>query len=540
MKSLLGIVFVFLTIFANAQQANVKRLVVQFHTDPCPKFDQGEVPFTGNSSSDAINRKYNGHHVVKHSAGRKTNNYFFTIDFTSACDLLSALAEHQKNPAVLYAERDHTGKGAGTQATVPNDQYYGDQWGLHNNGSFSPGPAVSGADIDMENAWSITTGVSTTVVGTIDSGLKLDHPEVSNRLWVNAGEIAGNAIDDDNNGYIDDVNGWDFANADNNPTDDHGHGTNVTGIIGATGNNNIGYAGVNWNCKLMTLKGLDANNFGSYSWWADALYYAVDNGVDVINMSVGGSGSSSTLLNAINYALNNNVTICACMMNTDNNVTYYPAGYSGVIAVGSTDANDTRSSPFFWSSASGSNYGNHISVVAPGNYIYGLIYNSNTNYNSYWGGTSQATPLVTGLASLLLAINPSLTPAQIKLTIEASAEDQVGLSSEDVAGWDQYYGHGRVNAYAALLNVSMGNIPRPAGELSVFPSPATSTVNFSLGDVPMKSFTVSDVQGKIVMQQSLDFVLNYEFSCTALKPGVYFLSIESAEEIRTTRFVVAE
>jgi subtilisin family serine protease len=288
----------------------------------------------------------------------------------------------------------------------------------------------------------------------------------------------------------------------------------------------------------MTLKGIDANNSGWYTWWADALYYAVDNGVDVINMSVGGSSNSTLLQNAINYALNNNVTVCACMMNTNNNVTYYPAGFSGVIAVGATNADDTRSSPFFWSSTSGSNYGAHISVVAPGNYIYGLSYTSNTNYSSYWGGTSQATSLVAGVASLLVGLQPSLTPSQIKSIIEGSAEDQVGLSSEDVPGWDQYYGHGRLNAYAALMSTSLNQMTSLSAGISLFPSPAENVLNFSCGTQTMKAFSVIDVNGKQITSQQLNGVLTYTWNCEMLRAGIYFLCVETENEQRVMRFVI--
>lgn len=538
MKSIFTSVLLLLAICSVAQQNIVHRLVVKFYSDPSPEVVQGEVQKTGNNFCDVVFTRYGGTHLVKHAAGRNSGQFFYTIEFADAVSMNNAWKECALVSAVEFAEADVNGNTGGVQ-TVPNDQHYGNQWGLKNNGTFSPGPAVSGADIDMENAWSVTTGSTATIVGTIDSGLKLDHPEVSNRLWVNSGEIPGNSIDDDANGYVDDVNGWDYANNDSDPTDDHGHGTNVTGIIAATGNNSIGYAGVNWNCKLMTLKGIDANNSGWYTWWADALYYAVDNGADVINMSVGGSSTSTLLQNAINYALNNNVTVCACMMNTNNNVTYYPAGFPGVIAVGATNANDTRSSPFFWSSTSGSNYGAHISVVAPGNYIYGLSYNSNTNYGSYWGGTSQATPLVAGVASLLVGLQPSLTPAQIKSIIEGSAEDQVGLSSEDVAGWDQYYGHGRLNAYAALMSTSTSQIVSLSTGLTLFPSPAESVLNFSCGQQTMHSFSIIDINGKQIAAEQLSGVSSYAWNCEMLRPGMYFLYVETESGQRVSRFIIA-
>lgn len=351
-----------------------------------------------------------------------------------------------------YVENDHVGKGSGVSAVTPTDTYFNRQWGLYNDGTFSAS-AISGADVKMTEAWGLTTGSSSVIVCILDSGLKLDHPEFSGRLWVNPSEIANNNIDDDGNGYIDDVNGWDWANNDKNPTDDHGHGTNVAGITAASGNNSTGYAGVDWNCKVMTGKILNASNSGSYSWFASGIYYAVNKGARVINMSVGGSGFSQSLKDACDFAYANNVALFACMMNENNGVSYYPAAYSSTIAVGATDVNDYRVQPFFWSTTSGSNYGSHIDVVAPGNYIYGLSYSSNTNYNSYWGGTSQATPLVAGIGSLMVALNPSITVDEIRSKLRSTAVDLVGRPTEDVAGFDNYMGYGRVNAYAALAAV---------------------------------------------------------------------------------------
>ena len=123
-------------------------------------------------------------------------------------------------------------------------------------------------------------------------GIKFDHPELSGRIWYNYDEIPGNGIDDDNNTFIDDTKGWDFVNSDNDPTDDYGHGTNVTGIIGSNGNNSIGYAGVDWHCKLMIMKGINSSNWGYYSWWIGGINYIVGKGVNVINMSVGGTDVS--------------------------------------------------------------------------------------------------------------------------------------------------------------------------------------------------------------------------------------------------------
>lgn len=361
---------------------------------------------------------------------------------------------------VDFAEPNYLAQGSAPMPLTPSDQHhYNRQWSHYNDGTFD-GNSVAGADISMRDAWDITTGSSTIVAAILDSGFKLDHPDVAGRIWNNADEIPGNSIDDDGNGYIDDHRGWDFVNSDNDPTDDHGHGTNVGGILGATGNNGIGYAGVDWQCKLMIGKVLNSSNSATYANMIASFYYAVDNGADVVNMSIGGSGFSTAMQASVDYARANGVVVVACMMNFNNNVTQYPAAYTSVIAVGATDTNDERVAPFFWSASSGSNYGAHIDLVAPGNYMYGLSHTSNTNYNSYWGGTSQASPLVCGVAGLMKGLDPTLGLDSIRSILRATAEDEVGRPTEDIPGWDQYHGAGRLNAYAALEHVRQW-LPKP-------------------------------------------------------------------------------
>lgn len=493
---------------------------------------------SGCNKLDSIAQKFQVVTTKKQSMGKKSKQHIYVLRFPEGTNIQQVIKEYYNTGEIEYAEPDYKGSGGGTQVVSPNDQYYYRQWGLKNNGTFSLSPSIAGADIEMENAWNIEQGDSTIVVGVIDTGAKLDHPEFSGRIWTNYSEIPNNGTDDDNNGYIDDVKGWDFANNDNTPTDDQGHGTNVTGIIGANGNNSIGYAGVDWNCKLMILKGLDNTSSGLYSWWSEAIYYAVDNGAKVINMSLGGSGNSTTLQNAVNYALDNNVAVVVCMMNTNSNIVYYPAGFTGVIAVGSTNSNDTRSNPFFWSSTSGSNYGNHISVIAPGNYIYGLNYQSNTNYGSYWGGTSQATPLVAGLASLLLAQDPGKTPAQLKSIIETTAEDQVGSSSEDTPGWDQYYGHGRVNAFNALsLSVGINSLNFENPQFSLFPNPATKDFTIMFPSTT-KQIEIFNSLGESVQKKYFNGETLHHFQLQ--NNGIYYVQIITDIQTISKKLIVCK
>lgn len=410
--------------------------------------------------------------------------------------------------------------------TTPNDALYERQWGLNNDGSFPISPAESGVDIRMEEAWDVEQGLSGLVIAVLDSGAKIDHPELSGRLWINQNETI-DGIDNDNNGYIDDVNGWDFANSDNNPTDDVGHGTNIIGIIGSNADNSTAYAGINWNSTIMNIKMLDANNaYIDGAWAVDAIYYAVDNGANIINMSWGGP-SFPPLEDAITYAANNGVILVAAMMNFDNNVPYYPAAYPQTIAVGSIDPDGDRSSPFYWSPTSGSNYGSHIDLIAPGNYIYNITHTSNTNYNIYWGGTSQATPHVTGIASLLLSQNPNSTPEEIRTILNSTADDLTGNPAEDTSGFDIYYGHGRLNA-ARALNSVLSVEENIENNFSLYPNPISNT-----GEVTIKSksqdidtLTIYDVLGAKVFED-FNLTTTYTFPISNLKSGVYLVSLQS-------------
>lgn len=527
MKSILLTLFAIICSTAQAQNLNIIFKVND------KKIIRESNNLTGVKSLDTINSKYSHLSLRKLKTGKKSTNTTYIVSFPDTVNSKAVINAYLQTGLVEYAEVDGKGTGGGVINTQVNDVLYFRQWGLKNDGSFIPS-ATAGADIDMESAWEIQQGSENIAIAVMDSGLKMDHPEFTGRLWENPYEIPGNDIDDDENGYVDDVNGWDFVNFDNNPADDHGHGTNVTGIIAANGNNNIGYSGVDLNCKIMTLKGLNANNSGSYSWWVEAITYAADNGANVINLSVGGSTYSNALGEAVEYALANNVVVVVCMMNTDSNTPYYPANYPNVIAVGATNPDDKRSSPFFWDFNSGSNYGSHISVVAPGNYIYGLSAFSNTNYEIYWGGTSQATPHVTGICALLKAENPSLTPAQIKNIIEETAEDQIGNPLEDGPGFDIYYGHGRVNAYNALNSLTAGIDNNEKLNLQIYPNPSEGIVTINGNNYPLE-VSVYNTVGQIIKEKILT---NSDKNITLNKSGIYFVKIKDGNNEVSKKVII--
>lgn len=522
---LIAIYFLYTEIIIGQPTVPTHQIILKLKTEAySPGFSLCKKDKLGNKKLESINKKYKALKVKRQSTGKKSNQFIFIIQFPYGVNLDEVIEEYYKTGDIEYAEPDFKGSGSGTPDFKPNDNYYFRQWNLQNNGTFFLSPSIAGADIDMEKAWELEQGDSNIVVAIIDSGVRLVHPEFTGRIWTNYNEISNNGIDDDNNGYADDTRGWDFANNDNNPSDDYGHGSNVTGIIGANGNNSIGYAGVDWHCKLMILKGLDANNSGYYSWWIFAIYYAVDQGANVINMSLVGQNHSVALEEAVHFAVDNNVIVVVSMGNDNTNRASYPAAYSGVIAVGSTNSNDKRTNPFFWSPTSGSNFGNHISVVAPGNFIYGLDYRSNTDYGYYWGGTSQAAPLVSGLAALLLAQNSNRTPAQIKSIIESTAEDLVGDPFEDKPGWDRYYGYGRINAYNALSLITNTFLSNPLHELSLFPNPCAG--NFYIQS-PVFPLMVSMYNEKGVLESTYNVNSSLIQINEKKIAGLYILKIES-------------
>ena len=358
-----------------------------------------------------------------------------------------------------------------TPGVTPDDPLFSRQWSFHNTGSnLAIPPLRAGADVSAPEAWSVTTGSASTILAILDSGVRLTHPEVAGRLWTNPGETPGNGVDDDGNGYVDDVHGWDFVNDDALPADDNGHGANVTGIAAGTGDNATGYAGLDWQARVMTLKIFNAQLSGFYADWIAALVYAADHGARVANLSGGGTTPSQTLADGVGYAHAAGVVVTASMMNTNDAVVYVPAAYETAIGVGATGGQDQRAVPFCW--GGGSVWGPHIDLVAPGDYIYQMTHTSDTNYNVYWCGTSMAAPHVAGAASLLLAVEPTLTPAQVRERLMATADDGVGPANEDTPGFDVYFGAGRLNVARLLGVIVAGEAAPTAGvSLAVGPTP---------------------------------------------------------------------
>lgn len=508
------------------------------------KYKQSEVDLSQNKLGvqklDALNIQ-SGISSIK-AIGQHQNTRTFLLVFQNPIDMPAFVKKYNQTGLLEYAEPNYIASGGGEKFTlsnseiIPNDNRFNRQWGLYNPGTQTGiGTVIADSDVDMELAWDIQTGDPNMIIAISDSGLRLTHPDIASRVWSNPLETA-NGIDDDGNGLIDDIKGWDWINNDNDPTDDLGHGTNIAGIIGAIANNNSLFAGANWNSKLMILKSLDQNNSATYEGMASSIYYAADNGAKVLSMSLGG-GPSNLIRDAVAYTNTHNMIFVACMMNFNTDVPFYPAAYStefsNMIAVGSTNPNDFRTAPFFWSASSGSSYGAHLNVVAPGNYIYSLASDSDTNSGEYWGGTSQATPLVAAIASLIAAENPELTPLQVRTVLENTAQDQVGKPSEDTPGFDQYMGHGRVNAHAALQSVLATHSFDGAltQEFQII-NPANQGLLqiMSKGQYPGNySLSVNNIDGKILQSSEVNMSIGLNKIPFNYPPGNYIVTLKSEQ-----------
>jgi len=400
-------------------------------------------------------------------------------------DTASAIKALNARPDVLYAEPNFIRH----RAAVPNDSRYSEEWAMNNGGQLF---GVAGADIKAESAWNITTGSSSVVVAVVDEGVDVNHQDLQQNVWHNPGEIPGNGIDDDGDGYVDDVNGFDFFHNDGSVYDGPGtnpdgsiideHGTHVAGTIGATGNNALGVVGVNWQVSLMSLKFLGPDG-GSSADLLKALTYAklmrdrwVSSGgtqganVRITNNSYAGGGYSQAEADAI-QALNASgilFVVAAGNESQDNNRgPTYPANYDlpNVISVAATTRSDNL--------ANFSNRGSHtVQIGAPGAEI--LSTTPGNNYRSL-DGTSMASPHVAGVAALVLAAHPEFTIARLRSALLFGGDPKPALDQSTVTGR-------RLNAFGSLQNSAITDTTPPAaiGDLVIAAQSGRSvTINWT-------------------------------------------------------------
>ncbi|MBA6231771.1 MULTISPECIES: S8 family serine peptidase [unclassified Colwellia] len=391
----------------------------------------------------------------------------FTLDNIS---VKSALEKLRKNPAVLYAEPDYIVHAS----VIPDDSSFADLWGMNNTGQSG---GVADADIDAPEAWDISTGSHDVIVGVIDTGVDHTHPDLTANIWSNPGEIAGDGIDNDGNGYIDDIHGINAISGVGDPMDTGGHGSHVSGTIGASGNNGLGVVGVNHDVSIIGCKFL-GDQGGTTSDAIACIDYFVglkNNGVNVrvTNNSWGGGGFSQALSDAITSSEEANILFVAAAGNDayDNDAqSSYPSGYphDSVLAVASTTRTDSMSSFSQWGLTT-------VDLGAPGSDILSTI--PGGGYASY-SGTSMATPHVTGAAALAWSVNPELSAIEMKALLMSSGEDNAALAGKTVSGK-------RLNVNNALNDAN----PTPGFTLAATPGSntieagATATYSFNVGSV---------------------------------------------------------
>lgn len=381
---------------------------------------------------------------------------------------------------------------------TPSDSRFvdGTLWGLQNLGQSGGTP---GADISAPDAWDIATGSTNVIVAVSDTGIRFTHRDLSSQMWRNPLEIPGNGVDDDGNGYVDDVFGIDAILDSGNPLDDNGHGTHVAGTIGASANDTGPHVGVTWKVQLMACRFLGSQGGGLTSDAIQTVDYAVAHGAHIINASWGGGSFSQPLLDAITAAGDNNVLFVAAAGNAgiDNEVfPHYPSSYQvdNIIAVAATDRNDRL--------ASFSNFGtNSVDIAAPGVEIFSTFSQSDISYEVL-AGTSMATPHVSGVAALIGSISPSATIAEYRARLLGGADPLEELEDRVVSG-------GRLNAFKALNASEDGEleiiIRPPPGSLLLKGSLVTFTVTVT-DLLPVNNATFANIQVNGQPSASLNFL----------------------------------
>ncbi len=440
-----------------------------------------DVAATGIQAFDALGRKYAAKSQRLLFPTEAANNHprslrnILVLTFPEETDIDKILADYRRLDDVVYAHPDYRVE----LYEAPDDSLYVHQWYLNNTGQPHyeiievPGDSndyiglYSGtpdADIDFQEVYDNPPDNTTTVVvGVIDTGVDLDHPELAGHIYVNPSEIPDNGIDDDHNGYIDDIHGWDVAGdipffiPDNDPTDEMGHGTHCSGIIGAVTNNGRGVAGIAQDVRILPV----CCYFSPYvSTFAEGIVYAADMGVDVISMSFGAPFSVEVLEEAISYASARGAILCVAAGNDGYEQVNYPAGYPETMAIAASTSDD-RLAEF-------STFGDHLSVCAPGKMILSLrasdldplgatepgVHIIDSMYYIA-SGTSMACPVTAGIAAYLRSVSPGLTHAAAKIIIERTADDILDPfgTGANLPGFDMYTGWGRVNLARALAAV---------------------------------------------------------------------------------------
>lgn len=444
---------------------------------------------------------------------------------TNSKSTQSLVSELQNLPEVSFAEPNYIYKAITTlpsmesiltgtlseniSSTSATDPLYGKLWGLKNtgrnepdrNGGQSTTPGVAGADADIEKAWSITRGSQKVLVAVIDTGIDYNHPDLKNNIWTNEKEIPGNGIDDDKNGYIDDIHGWNAQGKNGNPMDGNAHGTHCAGTIGAEHNNGLGVAGVMGDVSLIAIKFLSDEGSGSLADAIEAINYATKLNVDIMSNSWGGGGFSLALEDSIKAAKAKGIVFVAAAGNESSNNDSrpsYPASYQvdNVISVASHTAQDTMSSFSCFGKRS-------VHVAAPGSNVL-----SSTPRGEYkvFSGTSMATPHVAGIVGLLLSETGRLPVAELRQRLMETTTPGIAYRKTTAGG-------GRVSAYNFLTDT---RIPRQgpnenAWRVEALPEVFETTHPYADNTVKSKTYTFPGAKYVKFIVEKYELETNYDF-----------------------------
>ncbi len=409
--------------------------------------------------------------ATEHGEIPALNVRIIRVPAPAAARVLLAL---QRNKDVEYAEPDSIAQAISTA----NDPSFtqGSQWYL--------------PKIEAPSAWTATTGSSKVIVAVLDSGVRSTHPDISGKVLA----------------------GYNFVSNSTDTTDDNGHGTAVAGFTSAATNNGVGMAAISWASPVLPVKVLGADGSGTYSGIANGITWSANNGARVINLSLGGSSSSQTLQDAVNYAWNKNVIIVAAAGNEGSSIPSYPAACQNVIAVSATDSADVRPS---WS-----NFGSYVDVSAPGVNVLSLY---GTDGYANWSGTSFSSPVTAGVVALMVAANPLLSNSAI---VDALLKNSDDLGA---AGYDVYFGHGRVNARRAVAAVASSTSADSIAPTVAISSPAngaTLSGSVGIGVAASDNVGVTRIElyiGGVLYGQSSSSSATFTWNTTNSQDGTYTL-----------------
>ena len=463
-------------------------------------YKQGEliVRFEPKADESPLSMETRNQILSSSGGGTVTRNFSIVpglsvVELPPGMTVEEALTVFNGAEGILYAQPNYEVKAI---STFPDDTRFDELWGMHNTGQ--TGGTVD-ADIDAPEAWDIATGSDEIVVAVIDTGVDYTHPDLAANMWVNEAELNGDpSQDDDGNGYVDDIYGYDFCNNDGNPMDDHYHGTHCAGTIGAVGNNNQGVAGVCWDVRIMALKFLDS---GGRGWSDDAIsciQYSVLMGADLSSNSWGGGSYNQGLKDAIDAAgAVGMLFVAAAGNNGDNTDTdpHYPSSYDceSLISVMATNHYDNKSSF--------SNYGPiSVDLGAPGSDI--LSCEPGAGYR-YLDGTSMATPHVAGACALLWSMNPAMTNTEVKnILLQTVDETLTGLCVSE----------GRLNLYNAILETKAPWIEIEPEEGTVGPGDSNDiSVTFNAAQMEPGTYEAEII---IILDDPCDTTINIPVTMT--------------------------